>query len=148
MRTVFLWTTAPEHAESLYTLAKANDATLAASGAQDVFWFKLATTLLDTSHRVDRVAGHCMWNVDDYGPQVANHLLVGQSKEAFDTHVTTFGWPEFVARQTLEALVTRLGMTVASIKPDLPQPSVANCKSGCHWHYRHNPYHNLGRPPL
>lgn len=64
---------------------------------------------------VDKVIGHCMWNVDDYGPEVANHLCVVQSKEAFDQSVASSGWPEFVARQTLEALVARLGLSVKSI---------------------------------
>lgn len=117
--TVFPWTTASEYADALDALAKANGVTLAASGAQDVFWLNLVSTLLGASHRVDRVTGHCMWNVDDYGPEVASHLFVGQSKAAFDQFVGSSGWPEFVARQTLEALVTRLGLTVKSIASDV-----------------------------
>jgi hypothetical protein len=113
--TVFPWTTAPDHAQALDVLAKANNVTLAASGAQDVFWLNLVATLLGASHKVVKVEGHCRWNVDDYGTEVANHLLIGQSKVAFDKLVETSGWPEFVARQTLEALVARLGLQVASI---------------------------------
>ena len=117
--TVFPWTTAPDHAEALDALAKAKGVTLAASGAQDVFWLNLVTTLLGASHRIDRIVGHCRWNVGDYGPEVANHLLIGRSKEDFDEFVKTSGWPEFVARQTLEALVARLGLKVASIASDV-----------------------------
>ena len=117
--TIFPWTTASDHAEALDALAKANGVTLAASGAQDVFWLNLVSTLLGASHRVDRVTGHCMWNVDDYGPAVANHLFIGQSKAVFDQFVASSGWPEFVARQTLEALVARLGLTVKSIASDV-----------------------------
>ena len=81
------------------TLAIANDVTLAASGAQDVFWLTLVAVLFGASHRIDSVFGHCVWNVDDYGPEVASHQLVGTSKGDFETHVTMFGWPAFVARQ-------------------------------------------------
>ena len=117
--TVFPWTTAPEEAKSLDRLARANHVTLAASGAQDVFWLNLVATLLGASHRIDKVIGHCRWNVDDYGPEVAEHLFVGHSKEAFDGSVAASGWPEFVARQTLEALVARLGLSVKSISSDV-----------------------------
>lgn len=117
--TVFPWTTASEHAKSLDALARANGVTLAASGAQDVFWLNLVSTLLGASHRVDRVIGHCRWNVDDYGPEVAEHLFIGQSKAAFEAFVASSGWPAFVARQTLEALVARLGLTVETITSDV-----------------------------
>lgn len=117
--TVFPWTTAPDHAEALDALAKANGVTLAASGAQDVFWINLVTTMLGASHKVDSVIGHCQWNVDDYGPEVAGHLMVGQPKAAFDEVVASSGWPEFVARQTLEALVSRLGLRVSAILSDV-----------------------------
>lgn len=117
--TIFPWTTAPDHAEALNRLAKSNGVTLAASGAQDVFWMNLVTTLLGAAHKVDRVTGHCRWNVDDYGPEVADHLMVGQPKTAFEDVVASAGWPEFVARQTLEALVARLGLTVSVISSDV-----------------------------
>jgi len=117
--TVFPWTSAPDHAAALDDLAKANGVTLAASGAQDVFWLNLVTTLLGAAHRVDRVAGRCVWNVDDYGPEVANHLFIGQSRDVFTEYVAREGWPEFVARQTLEAMVTSLGLTVKSIRSDV-----------------------------
>lgn len=117
--TVFPWTTAPDHADKLDALAKANGVTLAASGAQDVFWLNLISTLLGACHRVDRVTGHCKWNVDDYGPEVANHLFVGQSEADFQAHVATSGWPEFVARQTLEALISRLGLSVGTVTSDV-----------------------------
>lgn len=122
--TIFPWTTSPEQAGRLDRLAKDNGVTLAASGAQDVFWMNLVTTLLGASHTVEKVSGYCRWNVDDYGPEVATHLRVGQSRESFDRFVKDHGWPEFVARQTFEAMASRLGMTVRSITSDV-EPVVA-----------------------
>ncbi|MBF9057734.1 dihydrodipicolinate reductase [Rhodobacterales bacterium HKCCSP123] len=122
--TIFPWSTSPDLSASLDGLAKANGVTLAASGAQDVFWVNLVTTLLGASHRVDSVTGYCCWNVDDYGPEVAGHLLVGQSKKYFDQFVSEHGWPEFVARQTVEAMVSQLGLTPKATRSDV-EPVVA-----------------------
>lgn len=123
--TVYPWTTAPDHAAELDTLAKANGVTLAASGAQDVFWLHLVGTLLGASHQVEVVEGQCLWNVDDYGRAVASHLRVGDTAEAFERHVAENGWPEFVARQTLEALVAQLGLSVAKMSSQVA-PVVAD----------------------
>jgi 4-hydroxy-tetrahydrodipicolinate reductase len=123
--TVYPWSTAPELARELDQLAKANGVTLAASGAQDVFWLYLVSTLLGAAHRVDEVNGRCMWNVDDYGPEVASHLCVGEKVEAFERYVRDHGWPEFVARQTLEALVSELGLSISSIDSTV-EPVSAN----------------------
>jgi 4-hydroxy-tetrahydrodipicolinate reductase len=113
--TIYPWATAPELAAELDGIAKRNGVTLAASGAQDVFWMKLVSTLLGASHRVDSVVGRCSWNADDYGPEVARHVRAGDTKEAFERFVTEEGWPDFVARATLEALVAELGLTVAAV---------------------------------
>jgi len=88
-------------------------------GAQDVFWLNLVAGLLGASHLIEEVIGHCRWNVDDYGPEVANHLFIGKSKEAFDRFVDASAWSEFVARQTLETLVSCLELTVRSISSDV-----------------------------
>lgn len=128
--TVFPWTTSPHLSDSLDRIAKANGVTLAASGAQDVFWINLVATLLGASHTVDKVLGRCRWNVDDYGPEVAKHLRVGQSKAEFERFVKDQGWPEFVARQTLEALIARLRLTVCNIKSDVV-PLVGDTPTRC-----------------
>ena len=123
--TVYPWTTAPDLATELDELAKTNGVTLAASGAQDVFWLHLVSTLLGASHSVERVDGFCSWNVDDYGPAVAAHVRVGDTVDAFEYHVSEHGWPEFVARQTLEALVSGLNLSVAEISSGV-EPIIAD----------------------
>ncbi len=129
--TVFPWNTAPGHAAELDALAKANGVTLAASGAQDVFWMHLVGTLLGASHKVEAVEGRCLWNVDDYGPQVAAHIHVGDTPETFERHVADHGWPEFVARQTLEALIAELKFTVSTISSQVA-PVLADEPTLCH----------------
>lgn len=128
--TVFPWTTAPELAQKLDSLAKANGVTLAASGAQDVFWLNLVTTLLGASHRIERVEGHAVWNVDDYGPEVARHLCIGMPRAQFEAYVAENGWPEFVTRQTLEAMVARLALSVAKVSSTV-EPIIADVPVSC-----------------
>ena len=82
--TVWPWGTAPELAAELDRVGKEHGATLAASGAQDVFWLNLVATLMGAAHRIDSVSGRCTWNADDYGPEVAAHVHLGESREAFE----------------------------------------------------------------
>ncbi len=113
--TVYPWTTAPELARELDTVAREYSVTLAASGAQDVFWMKQVAVLMGAAHRIDVVRGRCSWNADDYGPAVAAHVHLGQQPEAFRRHVQQHGWPDFVARATLEALVADTRLTVREV---------------------------------
>jgi 4-hydroxy-tetrahydrodipicolinate reductase len=123
--TVWPWGTAPELAAELDRVARENSVTLAASGAQDVFWLHLVGTLLGASHRVDAVDGYCSWNADDYGPEVTAHVHAGETPEEFERHVAAHGWPDFVARATLEALVAELELTPATISSSVA-PVVAD----------------------
>jgi 4-hydroxy-tetrahydrodipicolinate reductase len=125
---VWPWGTAPELAAELDRVGKEHGATLAASGAQDVFWLNLVATLLGASHRIDSVAGRCTWNADDYGPEVAAHVHLGQSREAFERHVAEHGWPDFVARANLEALVAAAGLTPAGVSSSVA-PAIAETET-------------------
>lgn len=128
--TVFPWNTDPVRAAELDAIAKANGVTLAASGAQDVFWVHLVGTLLGASHVVEAVEGKCTWNVDDYGPEVAAHVHVGDTPEAFERHIGRHGWPDFVARATLEAIISELLLSVESVTSRVT-PVVADAATFC-----------------
>jgi hypothetical protein len=122
--TVWPWATTPDLAEELDAVGKRHGATLAASGAQDVFWLNLVTTLLGASHRIEAVSGRCTWNADDYGPEVARHVHLGETPEEFDRFVEEHGWPDFVVRSNLEALVASAGLTTGSVSASV-RPVVA-----------------------
>lgn len=113
--TVWPWGTAPELAFELDRIARAGGASLAACGAQDVFWMKLVATLMGAAHRIDSVVGRCSWNADDYGPEVAAHVHLGESPQEFERYVAEHGWPDFVARANLEALIADCGLTPAGV---------------------------------
>jgi 4-hydroxy-tetrahydrodipicolinate reductase len=122
--TVWPWGTAPDLAAELDRIAKEHGVTLAASGAQDVFWLHLVGTLLGAAHRVDTVEGFCSWNADDYGPEVTSHVHAGKTREEFDSYVERHGWPDFVARANLEALVHELELTPSRTSSEV-EPVIA-----------------------
>lgn len=107
------WSTAPALARRLDALARRHGATIMGSGAQDAYWMTLPSVLMGAAHRVDSVQGRARWNVDDYGPEVAAHVHAGWSPEQFAEHVAVHGWPSFVVRNTVDALVADAGLTPA-----------------------------------
>jgi hypothetical protein len=122
--TVYPWTTATKSATELDTIARKNDVTLVASGVQDVFWLRLITVLMGAAQRIESVQGRCSWNADDFGPEVTSHVCVGENPDVFRHHVRDHGWPEFVARQTLEAMVASTGLSVVEVSSKV-EPVVA-----------------------
>lgn len=110
------WATAPSLAERLDGLAKRHGVTIMASGAQDLYWMTLPCALMGAAHRVDSVHGRTTWNVDDYGPEVAQHVHAGSTLERFEAHVAREGWPSFVVRNTVDALIADAGLTEADVE--------------------------------
>jgi 4-hydroxy-tetrahydrodipicolinate reductase len=112
----FPWSTAPSLAKRLDRLAKHHGVTIMGSGAQDLYWMTLPCALMGAAHRVDSVHGRTTWNVDDYGPEVAQHVHAGTTVDQFEAHVASEGWPSFVVRNTLDALVADAGLTEADVE--------------------------------
>lgn len=110
------WSTAPELAGRIDALAKRHGVTITGSGAQDAYWMTLPSVLMGAAHRVDSVQGRTRWNVDDYGPEVAEHVHAGWSPQQFAEHVAVHGWPSFVVRNTVDALVADAGLTAMEVR--------------------------------
>jgi 4-hydroxy-tetrahydrodipicolinate reductase len=121
----FPWCTAPALARRLDALAKRHGVTIMGSGAQDLYWMTLPCALMGAAQRVDSVHGRTTWNVDDYGPEVAQHVQAGSTLEEFESHVEREGWPSFVVRNTVDALVADAGLTAAQVQTSV-QPVVAS----------------------
>jgi secondary-alkyl amine dehydrogenase [NAD(P)+] len=124
----FPWSTAPALAQRLDRLAKHHEVTIMGSGAQDLYWMTLPCALMGAAHRVDSVHGRTTWNVDDYGPEVANHVQAGSTLDEFDSHVAREGWPSFVVRNTVDALVADAGLTAAQVQTSV-QPVLASSET-------------------
>jgi 4-hydroxy-tetrahydrodipicolinate reductase len=112
----FPWSTAPTLARQLDELAKRHGATIMGSGAQDAYWMTLPSVLMGAAHRVHSVHGRTRWNVDDYGPEVAAHVHAGWTPDEFEAHVAEHGWPSFVVRNTVDALVADAGLTPGEVR--------------------------------
>lgn len=121
---LYPWSTAPALAGRLDELAKRHGVTIIGSGAQDVYWVTLPCTLMGAAHRVDTVRGRTRWNVDDYGPEVAEHVHAGATMDAFGAHVAEHGWPSFVVRNTVDALIADAGLTPGEVDTEV-QPVIA-----------------------
>jgi 4-hydroxy-tetrahydrodipicolinate reductase len=112
----FPWATAPVLARRLDALAKRHGATIMGSGAQDAYWMTLPSVLIGVAHRVDSLHGRTRWNVDDYGPEVAEHVHAGATRAEFQAHVDRHGWPSFVVRNTVDALIADAGLTPGEVE--------------------------------
>jgi 2,4-diaminopentanoate dehydrogenase len=124
----FPWCTAPVLARRLDALAKRHGVTIVGSGAQDLYWMTLPCALMGAAQRVDSVHGRTTWNVDDYGPEVAQHVQAGSTLKEFELYVEREGWPSFVVRNTVDALVADAGLTAAQVKTSV-QPVLASTKT-------------------
>ena len=124
------WATAPMLAAELDKIAKKNGVTITGSGQQDVYWMNIVSLLMGAAHRVESVVGRTSWNADDYGPNVAAEVHVGETKEEFERFVADHGWPSFVVENTLEALVADVALTVNAVKPSVV-PVVADGDRWC-----------------
>lgn len=130
----FPWNTAPSLARRLDELAKRHGVTLMGSGAQDLYWMTLPCALMGAAHRVDSVSGRTTWNVDDYGPEVAQHVHLGATPEHFQTHVERNGWTSFVVRNTLDAVVADAGLIAddvqTSVRPVIAEADTPSSRLG------------------
>lgn len=117
--TVWPWGTAPELAAELDRIGREHGVSIAASGAQDVYWLNLVATLMGAAHRIESVSGRCTWNADDYGPEVAAHVHLGETREEFERYLAQHGWPDFVVRSNLEALIASAGLQAETVTPSV-----------------------------
>ena len=80
-----LWpyTADKEIAEELDAYAKKYGVTLSASGAPEVIWGVVPTTLCAATNKLRKIHGDCMLNIDDYGPSVSDMHGVDLSPEEF-----------------------------------------------------------------
>jgi 2,4-diaminopentanoate dehydrogenase len=129
---LYPWNTSPTVAAELDRVARAQGVTITGTGHQDVYWVGLVSMVLATAHRIDSVTGRASWNVDDFGPEVVKDQRVDTTVEEFDTWLAEADRPPSFGRNTLGALVSDLGLTVASAttttRPQVADRAVA-CKS-------------------
>jgi hypothetical protein len=112
---LFPWGTSPARTAELDAIAKQTGATLTGSGHQDVYWLNIVTMLMGTAHRIDRVAGHATWNVDDYGPEVARDQRVGDTEAGFTEWLAHAERPPTFGRNVIDGILSATGLTPKQI---------------------------------
>jgi 2,4-diaminopentanoate dehydrogenase len=129
---LYPWNTSPAAAAELDRLARRNGVTITGTGHQDVYWVNLVSMVLATAHRIERVTGRASWNVDDFGREVVKDQRVDTTVEDFATWLAEADRPPSFGRNTLGALVSDLGITVAgaetTTRPEIADRAVA-CRS-------------------
>lgn len=109
---IYPWRTSPTITAELDRLAKENGITLTGGGYQDTYLINMVAMLLGTANRVDDVLGRNSYNVDDYGAQVAEDMLVGRSVQEFEKWLANAEQPPSFSANDLHALAAVSGLTV------------------------------------
>ena len=127
---LYPWNTSPTAAAELDRVARRNGVTITGTGHQDVYWVGLVSTVLATAHRIETVTGRATWNVDDFGPEVVKDQRVDTTVEDFDVWLREADRPPSFGRNTLGALVSDLGVTVAAAETTT-RPEIADRPVAC-----------------
>ncbi|NLD20669.1 MAG: dihydrodipicolinate reductase [Clostridiales bacterium] len=111
-------------------LAKSNNCTVTGSGYQDVFWGNLISTLAGSIHKITKIVGSSMYNVEDYGIALARAHGAGLTEEEFNNTIAIVDNITEEERQrlisngeflpsymwnTIGWLVDKLGLTITNI---------------------------------
>ena len=123
---LYPWLTSPDTTQRLDQLAKENGVTLTGGGCQDAFWLGLVWTLMGAAHRIDSVSGYTNWNVDDFGPEVARDMRIGETPdEGAETASAESGEsPPSFGLPALQSLIAGAGLTIAETTSE-SRPNVA-----------------------
>jgi hypothetical protein len=112
----YSWRTEPELTAEIDRLAKDHGITVLGSGYNDYFWGGEVTQLAGCCQRIDRIEGVGQFNIDDYGPQVARNVHVGESPAEFEA---AFGGPQgrpSIIQPVADLICAELGLTVTSVR--------------------------------
>lgn len=127
---LYPWTTSPELTAKLDKLAREYGVTVVGSGCQDVFKVNLISVLTGASHTIESVVGKKSFDVNDYGPVVAEYYHIGQGKEDFHRWVEKGGGKPSFSRMNLEAIIADLGLTVSCIQ-EFVEPEIDDIDLEC-----------------
>ncbi|KUO76656.1 MAG: hypothetical protein APF81_15775 [Desulfosporosinus sp. BRH_c37] len=116
---LYPWTTSPEITKELDELAKKHGVTVTGGGIQDINWISLVSVLTGASHTIESVLGRATGNADDFGPVVAGHFHVGETKEEFESKIREQKLEEGFMGIALESVIADLGLTIKQKKQSM-----------------------------
>lgn len=109
---LFPWHSSPVLAAQVDSWAKAGNASVIATGLQDVYWFELPRTLMSAATVVRAMRGRSTWNSDDYGPEVASSLFIGEKPDRLVESGALHGQERRSVSSALYALAAAHGLDV------------------------------------
>lgn len=119
------WRILPEESSALDALAKENNATLTSCGIQDVLWLNTLVTLSACCHKMDKVIGRAVADQNPYGVEATKGIGFGLTVEEFNNRTDLGEADPNWFGMTLEAIISRLGMSVTYIR-DFLEPVVTD----------------------
>ncbi|AFZ73857.1 NAD(P)H-dependent amine dehydrogenase family protein [Natronobacterium gregoryi] len=127
---LYPWTTAPELTTRLDRKARENGVTITGGGYQDIFWVNLVTMLTGAALEIDTIRGMGRFDIDDYGPVLAEHYFVDSSESAVREAIEEGDVPPSFFRMNLEAQISRLGLALESVDQET-DPVIAEEETEC-----------------
>jgi hypothetical protein len=112
---LFPWTTSPEITAKLDKLAKRHGVTIVGAGFQDTFLANEIILLSGASHTIEIINGHQSYNIDDYGPVVAEWHNLGETLDEFRKREQEEGMDLSYFVMSLETIAAGLGLTIKNI---------------------------------
>lgn len=123
--------TSPEATAEIDAVAKEHGVSFVATGHQDGYWVSLVSVLMGTCFTIDEVRGHCSWNVDDFGAELARDQQVGATPEEFAAWAAATGdRPPTFGRTALHALAAMAGLDVVE-STTTSEPEIATAPLHC-----------------
>ena len=124
-------TTSAELVKKLDAIAKETNCTITGSGMQDIYWINFVGMIAGGCNIIKKIKGAYSYNVDEYGLALAKVHGCDLTVDEFEK---TLAHPEEVipsyAWNASEALASKLGLTVTSIKQEnVPYTSEKNIYS-------------------
>ncbi|WP_329024167.1 dihydrodipicolinate reductase [Streptomyces sp. NBC_00690] len=112
-------------ARDLDALAKRHQVTVTGTGHQDAYWVNLISVLAGSSHDLGSVTGRLSWNVDDFGPALAEQQRVNATAEEFAEWQTAAERPPTFTYYSLYALAAAIGLTPHGTVETTTEPVIA-----------------------
>ncbi len=113
---LYPWETSPVLTARLDKLARENGVTITGSGAQEFCMVNMITQLAGTCHKVESITGTVRYNIDDYGPVVAEVHCVGNTVNEFNAKIEKRGLLPSFLRNCAEAMCADMGLTISGVK--------------------------------